>query len=64
MPYGDSTIYGDIKSTNTRSSYSSEHLHRMVELVAGMGADPHIRPSSNSLIVLLVYIYFNCDSLM
>ncbi|XP_027195012.2 SIDL trafficking protein particle complex subunit 10 [Dermatophagoides pteronyssinus] len=48
MPYGDSTIYGDIKSTNTRSSYSSEHLHRMVELVAGMGADPHIRPSSSS----------------
>ena len=64
MPDDDSTMYGYIKSANTRSSYSSEHLHRMVELVAGMGADPHIRPSSNSLIVLLVYIYFNCDSFM
>lgn len=48
MPDDDSTMYGYIKSANTRSSYSSEHLHRMVELVAGMGADPHIRPSSSS----------------
>ena len=27
---------------------SSDHLHRMVELVAGMGADPHIRTRIDS----------------
>lgn len=53
MPEDDSTMYDYIKSANTRSSYSSEHLHRMVELVAGMGADPHIRPSSNLCVVVL-----------
>lgn len=48
------TIYGDdIKSTNS-TRYSSEHLHRMVELVAGMGADPHVRPSSKSTFVVLL----------